>query len=56
MKFGKPLDYSMMLTAPLRESLHGQGYISYPNGNSLDAEFVAGKIMGHGVFRCRDDP
>ena len=22
MKFGKPLDYSMMLTAPLRESLH----------------------------------
>ena len=35
---------------------HGQGYISYPNGNSLDAEFVAGKIMGHGVFRGRDDP
>ena len=26
-------------------------YITYPNGNSLDAEFVAGKIMGHGVFR-----
>ena len=23
MKFGKTLDYSMMLTAPLRESLHG---------------------------------
>ena len=30
---------------------HGQGYIIYPNGNSLDAEFVGGKIMGHGVFR-----
>merc|ERR1712117_167276 len=30
---------------------HGRGYIRYPNGNSLDAEFVAGKIMGHGVFR-----
>ena len=30
---------------------HGRGYITYPNGNSLDAEFVAGKIMGHGVFR-----
>ena len=29
----------------------GQGYIRYPNGNSLDAEFVGGKIMGHGVFR-----
>ena len=23
----------------------------YPNGNSLDAEFVDGKIQGHGVFR-----
>ena len=29
----------------------GQGYIRYPNGNTLDAEFVGGKIMGHGVFR-----
>ena len=26
MKFGKPLDYSMMLTAPLRESLHWKSY------------------------------
>ena len=25
MKFGKTLDYSMMLTAPLRESLQGMG-------------------------------
>ena len=31
---------------------HGRGFIRYPNGNSLDAEFVGGKIMGHGVFRC----
>ena len=30
---------------------HGRGFIRYPNGNSLDAEFVAGKIMGHGVFK-----
>lgn len=30
---------------------HGRGYIRYTNGNSLDAEFVGGKIMGHGVFR-----
>ena len=30
---------------------HGLGFIRYPNGNSLDAEFVAGKIMGHGVFK-----
>ena len=29
----------------------GRGYIRYPNGNTLDAEFVGGKIMGHGVFR-----
>ena len=29
----------------------GQGYIRYPNGNTLDAEFEGGKIMGHGVFR-----
>ena len=26
MKFGKTLDYSMMLTAPLRESLHWKSY------------------------------
>merc|ERR1719410_1376439 len=29
----------------------GHGFIRYENGNSLDAEFVAGKIQGHGVFR-----
>ena len=31
---------------------HGRGFIRYPNGNNLDAEFEGGKIMGHGVFRC----
>ena len=30
---------------------NGAGFIRYENGNTLDAEFVAGKIQGHGVFR-----
>ena len=29
----------------------GAGKLLYQNGNSLDAEFVEGKIQGHGVFR-----
>merc|ERR1712192_358711 len=29
----------------------GAGMLLYPNGNLLDAEFVEGKIQGHGVFR-----
>ena len=31
---------------------HGPGFIRYQNGNTLDAEFVAGKIQGHVMFRC----
>ena len=42
----------IMLNLCVRSGLeHGRGFIRYPNGNSLDAEFVAGKIMGHGVFK-----
>ena len=30
---------------------NGPDLIRYQNGNTLDAEFVEGKIQGHGVFR-----